>query len=139
MPLHIRNAPTRLMKDLGYCAEYKYEPSFAHPVHQDFFPPELLGTRFVSPPPPDLAQESRECDSSSLPCSTYPKHILPTQAGTGPSACQRQFQLGSRAVNFDFLLEWEQKHNKGKPWVGRVALERRIARASGEADDTYPS
>ena len=51
VPLHIRNAPTRLMKDIGYGKEYRYEPSFAHPVHQEFFPPELRGTRFLSPPP----------------------------------------------------------------------------------------
>lgn len=50
VPIHIRNAPTRLMKDLGYAKEYRYEPRFAHPVHQEFFPPELKGTRFLSPP-----------------------------------------------------------------------------------------
>ncbi len=39
VPLHIRNAPTKLMKDIGYGKEYRYEPRFAHPVHQEFFPP----------------------------------------------------------------------------------------------------
>lgn len=43
VPLHIRNAPTRLMKELDYGKEYLYEPSFAHPVHQTFLPKELEG------------------------------------------------------------------------------------------------
>ncbi|GAA6060569.1 hypothetical protein JCM10212_006804 [Sporobolomyces blumeae] len=43
VPLHIRNAPTGLMKKLGYGRDYRYEPSFAHPVHQPFLPPELAG------------------------------------------------------------------------------------------------
>lgn len=47
VPLHIRNAPTRLMKSLGYGKEYLYEPSFAHPVHQTFMPPELESQVFL--------------------------------------------------------------------------------------------
>lgn len=51
VPIHIRNAPTKLMKEMGNGREYRYEPSFAHPVHQEYFPPELRGTRLLSPPP----------------------------------------------------------------------------------------
>lgn len=47
VPLHIRNAPTKLMKSLGYGKEYLYEPSFAHPVHQTFLPPELESSVFL--------------------------------------------------------------------------------------------
>ncbi|GAA5992891.1 hypothetical protein JCM10908_001393 [Rhodotorula pacifica] len=47
VPLHIRNAPTGLMKQLGYGRDYRYEPGYAHPVHQTFFPPELSGTAFL--------------------------------------------------------------------------------------------
>ena len=119
------------MRELGYSAEYRYEPSFAHPVHQDFLPPELQGTRFVSPPPPDLARESAEGRAP------FPTRVLPTPAGTGPGACQRQFQLGSRAVDLDLLLEWEQKQNGGQAWAGRAALERRIACASQHTDDPH--
>ena len=32
VPLQIRNAPTKLMKKLGYGKEYSYNPAFAHPV-----------------------------------------------------------------------------------------------------------
>jgi putative ATPase len=32
VPLQIRNAPTRLMKQLGYGKEYAYNPDYAHPV-----------------------------------------------------------------------------------------------------------
>ena len=42
VPLHIRNAPTKLMKDLNYGKQYIYNPTYAHPIHQTYFPQELL-------------------------------------------------------------------------------------------------
>jgi len=39
VPLHIRNAPTKLMKDLGYGKEYKWEADFKH--NKGFLPDEL--------------------------------------------------------------------------------------------------
>lgn len=52
VPFHIRNAPTKLMKQLGCGREYRYEPRFAHPVYQRFFPEEMgEERRFLSPPP----------------------------------------------------------------------------------------
>ena len=39
VPLHLRNAPTKLMKDLGYQKSYKWEADFQH--DQGFLPPEL--------------------------------------------------------------------------------------------------
>ncbi|KAK3936597.1 DNA-dependent ATPase [Diplogelasinospora grovesii] len=48
VPLHLRNAPTRLMKDLGYGAEYKYPPNYKDGrVKQDYLPEQLLGRRFL--------------------------------------------------------------------------------------------
>ncbi|KAI8320065.1 WRNIP1 protein, partial [Martensiomyces pterosporus] len=38
VPLHLRNAPTRLMKDMGYGEGYKYNPDFEEPVDQDYLP-----------------------------------------------------------------------------------------------------
>jgi putative ATPase len=38
VPLHLRNAPTKLMKELGFGKEYKYNPSFKGPVDQRYFP-----------------------------------------------------------------------------------------------------
>ncbi|KAH3778703.1 ATPase WRNIP1-like [Dreissena polymorpha] len=46
VPLHLRNAPTKLMKNLGYGKDYKYNPSFKGPVKQDYFPECLKGTNF---------------------------------------------------------------------------------------------
>lgn len=50
VPLHIRNAPTGLMKQMGYGKNYKYahdyEGNFAD---QEFLPDELKGTRFYNP------------------------------------------------------------------------------------------
>lgn len=43
IPMHIRNAPTELMKELGYHKGYKYNPDFKDgQVKQDYFPEEVL-------------------------------------------------------------------------------------------------
>ena len=47
IPLHLRNAPTSLMKDLGYSDGYKYPHDFpGHWVEQQYLPDELVGTIF---------------------------------------------------------------------------------------------
>ena len=47
VPLHLRNAPTQLMKDLGYHKNYKYAHSYeGNFVKQDFLPKELLDHSF---------------------------------------------------------------------------------------------
>ncbi|KIO07532.1 hypothetical protein M404DRAFT_14659 [Pisolithus tinctorius Marx 270] len=38
VPMAMRNAPTNLMKELGYSEGYKYNPSYAHPVHNEYLP-----------------------------------------------------------------------------------------------------
>lgn len=46
VPLHLRNAPTKLMKQLGYGKDYKYAHAYAgHFVKQQFLPDELTQTR----------------------------------------------------------------------------------------------
>jgi putative ATPase len=50
VPLHLRNAPTGLMKSLGYGKDYKYAHDFAgHTVEQQHLPDELAGARFYTP------------------------------------------------------------------------------------------
>ena len=47
VPLHLRNAPTELMKELGYADGYKYPHDFpGHWVAQQYLPDELAGTTF---------------------------------------------------------------------------------------------
>lgn len=46
VPLHVRNAPTKLMKDLGYGKGYKWQADFKHAA--GFLPPELSGTDFFA-------------------------------------------------------------------------------------------
>lgn len=43
VPLHLRNAPTKLMKDLGYAKDYKWEADFKH--GKGFLPDELSDTK----------------------------------------------------------------------------------------------
>lgn len=50
VPLHLRNAPTKLMKDIGYSDGYKYAHSYpGNFVEQEFLPEEISGTRLYSP------------------------------------------------------------------------------------------
>jgi putative ATPase len=51
VPVHLRNAPTRLMKELGYGNTYRYahdEPG-AYAAGENYFPDELKGTRYYHP------------------------------------------------------------------------------------------
>lgn len=50
VPLHIRNAPTRLMKNLGYGKDYEYSHSYENNFSgQEYLPKELSGTKFYDP------------------------------------------------------------------------------------------
>lgn len=50
VPLPLRNAPTKLMKDLGYGKEYKYAHNYQNNfVNEEFLPEDLSGTSFYEP------------------------------------------------------------------------------------------
>ena len=59
VPLHLRNAPTKLMDELGYGADYKYAHDYTgNFVRQEFLPETLSGRRFYTPNESN-AQEQR--------------------------------------------------------------------------------
>ncbi|PWN97999.1 P-loop containing nucleoside triphosphate hydrolase protein [Tilletiopsis washingtonensis] len=162
VPLHIRNAPTKLMRELEYGKEYRYEPSFAHPVHQEFFPPALRSTRLLSPPPSSTSSTNAPTSHAAALDATAPQALAsgalaavppqprwtpsqPAEAaaeqrlapsdGVGPGACQRVWQIGARAVDLDLLDEWERERNEGKPWEGRKGLMRALGLEEGQEDE----
>ncbi len=47
VPLHIRNAPTKLMKDLGYGKDYKYSPNYEYQEQQEYLPDKLKGRKYL--------------------------------------------------------------------------------------------
>ncbi len=47
VPLHIRNAPTQLMKDLKYGKGYKYSPDRDYKEEQDYLPEKLKKTKYL--------------------------------------------------------------------------------------------
>ncbi|MBD5418864.1 MAG: replication-associated recombination protein A [Bacteroides sp.] len=50
VPLHLRNAPTKLMEDMGYHKGYKYAHEYAgNYVEQQYLPSEIAGTKFWNP------------------------------------------------------------------------------------------
>jgi putative ATPase len=59
VPLHLRNAPTKLMKEIGYGDQYKYAHSYANNfADQEFLPERIKGTAFYNP-----GQNARESDT----------------------------------------------------------------------------
>lgn len=48
VPVHLRNAPTNLMKEMGYGRDYKYNPSYRDGlVKQEYLPEEVAGRKFL--------------------------------------------------------------------------------------------
>ncbi len=47
VPLHLRNAPTKLMKELDYGKGYKYNPAFKEPINQKYLPEKLDGKKYL--------------------------------------------------------------------------------------------
>ncbi len=62
VPLHLRNAPTRLMKELGYGEQYRYahdEPD-AYAAGEDYFPEQLEPRQYYQPVPRGLELKIRD-------------------------------------------------------------------------------
>lgn len=62
VPEHLRNAPTNLMKSLGYGEEYRYahnEPN-AYAAGENYFPPELQSTQFYFPSERGMEKQIKE-------------------------------------------------------------------------------
>jgi putative ATPase len=61
VPLHIRNAPTRLMKEIGYGKDYKYAHSYENNfIELEFLPEKIKGKKFYSPGKNKREDEIRE-------------------------------------------------------------------------------
>jgi len=61
VPLHLRNAPTKLMKNIGYGKDYKYAHSFENNfVDLDFLPDAIKGTKIYEPGNNAREHESKE-------------------------------------------------------------------------------
>src|SRR5690606_28578734 len=60
VPLHLRNAPTKLMKNIGYGKEYQYAHAFEKNfANQEYFPETLSGTKLYNPGNNAREQESK--------------------------------------------------------------------------------
>lgn len=61
VPLHLRNAPTKLMKNIGYGKDYKYAHSYEGSfTDQDFLPEVIKGTKIYEPGNNPRENEARE-------------------------------------------------------------------------------
>ena len=70
VPLYLRNAPTKLMEDLGYADGYKYAHDYpGHFADLEFLPSDLAGTRFYEP-----AENRKEEEMRSRLASLWKKY-----------------------------------------------------------------
>ncbi len=61
VPLHLRNAPTKLMKEIGYAKDYHYAHSFEKNFfEEEFLPDKIKGTKFYDPQNNRKEKELRE-------------------------------------------------------------------------------
>ncbi len=61
VPVHLRNAPTKLMKELGYGKEYQYSHAYAQNFSdQEYLPEKLSGTKFYDPGTNGREEEMRK-------------------------------------------------------------------------------
>ena len=83
VPLHLRNAPTRLMKDLGYARDYKYSHAFEGAEgNQEFMPQGLEGTALYHPKAVGREAELREALRRQWG-EKYPTEPGPASTGLG--------------------------------------------------------
>ncbi|EIW68684.1 hypothetical protein TREMEDRAFT_71878 [Tremella mesenterica DSM 1558] len=93
VPLQIRNAPTKLMKQLGYGKEYSYDPDYVHPVWNEYLPSSISKHSSLSP---DLEE-----------------HIL----------LSSENEIKMKEWDEEKLRIWENVVNQGQPWEGRRKRE----------------
>lgn len=98
-PIQIRNAPTKLMKQLGYGRDYAYNPDYAHPVSNEYLPAHLR-------------------DKTSLVPSPTTDSILRTTA----------VEADTKRWDEEKLRIWEEECNGGAPWPGRAVRDARLMR-----------
>jgi putative ATPase len=81
VPLHLRNAPTKLMKGLGYGQGYKYAHDYEDAqVDQDHFPPNLAGRRYYDPTSRGFEKDIRDRLAWRDAKPVAPVSALPRQA-----------------------------------------------------------
>jgi len=61
VPLHLRNAPSKLMKDIGYGLNYKYAHDYSNNfINQEYLPENLSGCQFFNPGTNQREEEMRQ-------------------------------------------------------------------------------
>ncbi|MFM8342510.1 MAG: replication-associated recombination protein A [Methylomonas sp.] len=62
VPIHLKNAPTKMMSDLGYGANYRYahNEKFAYAAEEDYLPKELRGSQYYIPTERGLEKKIKE-------------------------------------------------------------------------------
>jgi len=142
VPLHLRNAPTKLMSDLGYFADYKYEPDYAHPIYQEFLPKEVIemqgklsrgeaGARSAGFLQPGTQRIERQVSSNENDNHHDHRHVAREGGGEPPpkgldtlanDSSDKWTTPEGKLVDLHLLRQWEDHFNQGQPWIGRHHL-----------------
>ncbi len=72
VPLHLRNAPTKLMKELGYGKDYQYSHSYdSNFADQEYLPEEISGQKFYEPGNNEKEKRARDFLKNRWPKYNY--------------------------------------------------------------------
>lgn len=117
--MQIRNAPTQLMRELNYGADYHYNPKFAHPVENVRASP-LLPLFFPVTRAPSTDQAPIPSPQTYLP---GPLALCSSKGGMDEIMFLQTEGGHARSRDWDeqALKAWEDRLNQGKKWEGRMS------------------
>ena len=120
IPIHLRNAPTRLMKELGYGKEYKYNPNYQDgQVKQDYLPEALLGRTFL---------EDNDLGFELDPDLVKSEDIL----------LENGHADETEVVQTQSMLSPDELHESGEEKIDKDALMKNESGESEEQDQSVP-
>jgi putative ATPase len=118
--MNIRNAPTKLMKELTYGRGYHYDPDYAHPVHNVSFPTQTSASSLLLSSPSDLC-----CSHELVKLQDFlPPQLAERSSHASASAeafLQPEGSLAGKKTDEVALKEWEAA--RGVEWEGRSKME----------------
>jgi putative ATPase len=139
VPIHLRNAPTKFMKEIGYGKNYKYSPDFNYKEKQEYMPSELVGKTYLKN---DLAVKNKFLlHVCCAPCSIAVVDELRNKFDVhvffyNPNIYPREEYLKRKAEVVKVCEEWNIKiidmDVDAQKWCDKVAFGREDELEGGE-------
>lgn len=139
IPIHLRNAPTALMKELGYGDDYKYNPNFENGlVKQSYLPKELdehninkkfvedthLGTTRDTEVPEKLFKTTQKELDDYKKYKEIRRTILKEREGENEKDKERERECGMKRASLEQIGKYKKRHKNGNVESNIVENER---------------